>query len=207
MNVLVLSPHTDDGEYGCGGSIARFVSEGKNVFYTAFSTAEKSVPSEYPKDILRSEVKEATGVLGIKEENLVLFNYAVREFPANRQLILDDVLALKKEFKPDMVMLPSTCDTHQDHQVIVQEGFRAFKDITMIGYEVPRNNLDFSTNVFVTLTEKVLQLKLKSVGCYRSQMGRPSSSVEFYESLARIRGVQIGVEYAEVFEAIRWVMK
>ena len=207
MNVLVLSPHTDDGEYGCGGSIARFVSEEKDVFYVAFSMAKKSVPSEYPQDILRSEVKEATSVLGIKEKNLILFDYAVREFPDNRQSILDDILSLKKEFKPDMVLLPSTCDTHQDHQVIVQEGFRAFKDATMIGYEVPRNNLDFLTNVFVTLDEKQLQLKLKSVECYRSQMGRLASSAEFYESLARVRGVQVGVKYAEVFEAIRWVMK
>jgi len=136
----------------------------------------------------------------------MLFNYAVREFPANRQSILDDILALKKEFKPDMIMLPSTCDTHQDHQVIVQEGFRAFKNVTMIGYEVPRNNLDFPTNVFVTLSEEQLRLKLKSIECYHSQMRRPASSVKFYESLARVRGVQVGVEYAEVFEAIRWVM-
>jgi len=207
MRILILSPHTDDGEYGCGGSIARFVLEGKDIFYVAFSTAEKSVPLGYPQDVLCSEVKEATGVLGILEKNLILFNYAVREFSANRQSILDDILTLKKEFNPDMVMLPSTCDTHQDHQVIVQEGFRAFKNVTMIGYEVPRNNLDFSTNVFVTLSEKQLQLKLKAVECYRSQMGRPSSSVGFYESLARVRGVQVGVEYAEVFEAIRCVMK
>jgi len=207
MNILVLSPHTDDGEYGCGGSIARFVSEGKDVFYVAFSAAEKSVPSEYPQDILRSEVKEATSVLGIKEKNLILLDYAVREFPDNRQSILDDILSLKKEFKPDMVLLPSTCDTHQDHQVIVQEGFRAFKDATMIGYEVPRNNLDFPTNVFVTLNKEQLRLKLKSVECYRSQMGHPASSMEFYECLARVRGTQVGVEYAEVFEAIRWVMK
>ena len=69
MRILILSPHTDDGEYGCGGSIARFVLEGKDVFYVAFSTAEKSVPSEYPRDILRSEVKEATRVLNNRGES------------------------------------------------------------------------------------------------------------------------------------------
>ncbi len=207
MNILVLSPHTDDGEHGCGGSIARFISEGKNVFYVAFSTAEKSVPPEYPRDILKSEVKEATKVLGIKETALILFDYEVRDFPAHRQEILEDIIHLKIDLKPDMVMLPSTCDTHQDHQVIAQEGFRAFKDVTMIGYEAPRNNLSFPTNVFVALTEKDIRLKMKAVGCYRSQMGRAGSSAEFYENLARIRGVQVGVEYAEAFEAIRWVMR
>ena len=205
MNILVLSPHTDDGEFGCG-SIARFVSEGKNVFYVAFSIAEKSVPPEYPHDILSFEVKEAMKVLGIKEENLILLTYVVREFPANRQSILDDILAIKQDFKPGMVMLPSTHDTHQDHQVIAQEGFRAFKDVTMMGYEQPRNNLSFPTNVFVTLTERDIQLKIKAIKCYESQVGRIASSVEHYENLAKIRGMQVGVEYAEVFEAIRWVM-
>lgn len=206
MNILVLSPHTDDGEYGCGGSIARFISEGKDVFYVAFSTAEKSVPPEFPQDILSSEVKEATKTLGIKEGNLVLLTYDVRDFPANRQSILDDILAIKQDFKPDMVMLPSTCDTHQDHQVIAQEGFRAFKDVTMMGYEQPRNNLSFPTNVFITLTEGDIQLKMKAIGCYRSQLGRPAGAAEYYKDLAKIRGMQVGVEYAEVFEAIRWVM-
>lgn len=208
MNVLILSPHTDDGEFGCGGSIARFISEGKKVFYAAFSIAERSVPPKYPRDILKNEVKEATGVLGIRKENLILFDYITREFPSSRQSILDDILILKKKLKPDMVMLPSTYDTHQDHQVIVQEGFRAFKNVTMMGYEMPRNNLSFPTNVFVAFKERELRLKIKAIECYRSQAKKhlPSPN-ELYEMLARLRGAQVDLEYAEVFEAIRWVMK
>ncbi len=41
QRILVLAPHTDDGEFGCGGSIAKFIEAGKEVFYAAFSTAEK----------------------------------------------------------------------------------------------------------------------------------------------------------------------
>ena len=41
MRILVLAPHTDDGEFGCGGSIARFASEGNEVHYVAFSAAER----------------------------------------------------------------------------------------------------------------------------------------------------------------------
>ena len=39
--VLVLAPHTDDGELGCGGAISNFLDSGKKVFYVAFSSAEK----------------------------------------------------------------------------------------------------------------------------------------------------------------------
>lgn len=38
---LILAPHTDDGEFGCGGSIVRLLEEKSEIFYAAFSTAEK----------------------------------------------------------------------------------------------------------------------------------------------------------------------
>ena len=205
--ILVLAPHTDDGEFGCGGSISKWVNEGKEVYYVAFSSAEKSVPKEMPKDILKKEVQEATKVLGIKKNNLILFDYPVREFPEYRQQILEDMIRLGNELKPELVLLPSTTDTHQDHQTISQEGFRAFKKISMIGYEMPYNNLNFSTNLFVALEERYLNQKIEALKSYRSQAGRIYATDDFVRSLARVRGTQIGIEYAEVFEVIRWVIK
>ena len=52
-NILVLAPHTDDGELGLGGTISRLIEDGKKVTYVAFSTAQQSVPEGFPKDILR----------------------------------------------------------------------------------------------------------------------------------------------------------
>jgi len=205
--VLVLAPHTDDGEFGCGGSVVRLIEEKSEVFYVAFSAAEKSVPPDFPKNILKEEVKEATAKLGIKEQNLILFEYEVRKFPSFRQKILDDMIGLNNEIKPDVVFLPSTRDTHQDHKVITEEGFRAFKRITMLGYEVPWNNLTFDTNAFIFLEERHIERKLDSLNCYISQLGRNYATAEFIRSLAITRGTQIGARFAEVFEAIRWVLK
>jgi LmbE family N-acetylglucosaminyl deacetylase len=205
--ILVLAPHTDDGEFGCGGSTNKWIEEGKEVYYVAFSTAGKSVPKEMPKDILKKEVREATKILGIPSNNLILFDYEVRDFPSVRQNILEDMVRLGKELKPDVVLLPSTLDTHQDHQVISQEGFRAFKKTTMLGYEVPWNNLTFNTNAFVFLEERHLEKKLASLNCYLSQFGRHYATAEFIKSLAITRGTQIGAKYAETFEVIRWVLR
>lgn len=77
-NVLILAPHTDDGELGLGGTINKLITEGKQVTYVAFSTAEESVPQGFPKDILKTEVRNATAKLGIKSENLIIYNYQVR---------------------------------------------------------------------------------------------------------------------------------
>ena len=53
-NILVLAPHTDDGELGLGGTISKLIELGKKVTYVAFSTAQQSVPEGFPKDILKN---------------------------------------------------------------------------------------------------------------------------------------------------------
>lgn len=121
--VLVLCPHADDAELGCGGTLARFIEEGKEIFCVAFSTYEKYVRGEFSGDILKTEIEEATKILGIKPKNLTLFDYETRLFPTFRQSILDNLIRLRKQLKPDLVILPSTHDIHQDHQVISQKEF------------------------------------------------------------------------------------
>ncbi|MBP2662115.1 MAG: LmbE family protein [Firmicutes bacterium] len=203
--VLVLAPHTDDGEFGCGGSIIKLIARGYRVVYVAFSAAEQSVLPQFPRDILRHEVVEATRTLGIKESDCLVFDFAVRKFPELRQEILEKMVLLNKEYQPDIVFLPSMQDTHQDHLVIAQEGFRAFKKTTMFGYEVPWNNLDFRTTCFYVLDETQLQTKIKALQCYRSQQHRSYVTEEFIRSLAITRGTQISQRYAEVFEVVRLI--
>jgi N-acetylglucosamine malate deacetylase 1 len=203
--VLVLAPHTDDAEFGCGGTIARFVAEGKEVFQVAFSAAEASLPNGSPPDLLRQEIRNAVRALGMHEKRLTVLNYPVRQFPLHRQEILDDMIRLQRDIRPDRLLLPSTNDTHQDHQIIAHEGFRAFKHTTMLGYEVPWNNLTFTTSGFVFLQEEHLKRKLAAIACYESQSERPYASAEFIRSWAITRGMQIRSRYAEAFEVVRWV--
>lgn len=205
--ILILAPHTDDGEFGCGGSMNKWIEEGKEIHYVAFSSAEKSVPEGMPKSILKDEVKNATKILGIPSDKLILFTYPVRDFPRYRQDILENMIQLGSELEPEIVLLPSTLDTHQDHQVIMQEGFRAFKKTTMLGYEIPWNNLTFNTNAFIFLEQRHLDAKINALKCYISQLGRSYVTEEFVRSLATTRGGQIGTKYAETFEVIRWIIK
>lgn len=205
--ILVLGPHTDDGEFGCGGSMARFIEEGKDVYYATFSCAEESVPEGLPKDILLTEVKKASQVLGVKKDNLLIFRYKVRKFAEQRQEILEDLVKLNREIKPDLVLMPSRNDLHQDHYTIAMEGLRAFKFTSILAYEMPWNNITFETRSFVYLQESHVQTKLKSLQCYRSQIGRKYANAEYILGLARTRGVQIGVEFAETFDIMRWIIK
>lgn len=202
---MVLAPHTDDGEFGCGGTIARLIEEENEVYYMAFSACQQSVLPQFPPDILVKEVKEAAAILGVKKENLILLDYEVRTFNYKRQEILDDILKVKAEVKPDVVFLPSIRDIHQDHFTITNEGIRAFKFSSILCYELPWNNFSFDTTAFFRLSDRHVEIKCKALSAYKSQAHRSYANVEFIQSLARVRGVQSGNELAEVFEIIRWV--
>lgn len=205
-NVLVLAPHTDDGELGAGGFIAKLIEKGIEVTYVAFSTAEESVPDHLPRDILKTEVRAATENLGIDPNNLIIFNYQVRKLNYARQEILESLIKIKKDNCYDLVLMPSLKDIHQDHTTVAQEGLRAFKNTSILGYELIWNNLSFDTTCFVKLEEKHVEAKFNALQCYESQAGRDYMSRDFIFSLAKTRGVQIGAEYAESFEVIRWVI-
>ena len=206
-NVYILAPHTDDGELGAGGTISKLIELGANVYYFAFSTAEQSVPEGFPKDILKTEVLDATSKLGIKKENVIIYNYEVRKLNYARQEILEDLIKHRKNLKPDLVFMPSLNDIHQDHSTIAQEGLRAFKNTTILGYELIWNNLTFDTTSFIKLEKRHIQAKSDALKEYKSQGERDYMSEEFIFSLARTRGVQIGTQYAESFEVIRWVIE
>lgn len=203
--VLVLAPHTDDGEFGCGGTICKLIDDNE-IYYTAFSACQKSVPPPFDSDVLLKEVKAATSVLGIKKENLILLDYDVRTFNYRRQDILDDILKIKKEISPDIVFMPSIHDIHQDHYTITNEGIRAFKFSSVLCYELPWNNFNFNTSCFIKLKDKHLESKCNALAEYKSQAHRPYANSEFITSLAKVRGVQSGHKYAEAFEIIRWLI-
>jgi len=206
MKILVLAPHADDAEMGCGGSIARFLDEGNEVYYGVFSLCDKSLPDECPPGTLRGELLDASSVLGVPEENINVYDYPVRYHPENRQDILEDLVDLKRKLDPDMVFVPSSTDVHQDHHTVYTESLRAFKDTNLLGYECVWNNFALEINGFIHLEDKYMDLKVESVGEYESQKGRHYADEEFLRHLARVRGAQIGVRYAEAFELIRWIM-
>src|SRR5207302_2808134 len=108
--VLVLAPHTDDGEFGCGGTMARLVDAGAEVRYVAFSIATRSLPEGFPPDALAREVREATHELGIPEAQLAVHDFDVRTFPQHRQDILELLIALWEDWRPDAVFQPSVHD-------------------------------------------------------------------------------------------------
>lgn len=203
--VVIFAPHTDDGEFGCGATINKLITNGKEVHYVAFSACEQSVLPNFPSDILITEVKAATSVLGIDKSNLHLLNFEVRTFNYRRQDILDFMIRFREEFSPDLILIPSINDLHQDHSTISIEAIRAFKFSNILSYEMPWNNLNFNTAFFSIVNQNHVSKKVNALLEYKSQMHRPYAKEDFIWSLAKVRGVQINSPFAEVFEVIRLI--
>ena len=194
--VMVLSPHTDDGELGAGGTIAKLVENGSELTYFAFSA---------PKKVLREECTKALNVLGLK--NFKIFDFKVRHFPTYRQKILEILFDYNKRNKLDLILTPSTNDLHQDHQTVTNEALRAFKHSTILGYELPWNNIVFRENCFVILEENHVHKKIEALWNYKSQISRRHYfDKEYLMGLTRSRGAQIEEKYAEAFEVIKLVI-
>jgi LmbE family N-acetylglucosaminyl deacetylase len=202
---LVLAPHTDDGEFGCGGTMARLVEEGCEVRYVAFSIATRSLPPGFAPDTLAKEVRAATAELGVSGEGLTVHDFDVRTFPQHRQDILELLVELWEDWRPDVVFQPSHHDVHQDHQTIAQEGLRAFKRTTILGYEIPWNNYDFSYGCYVALEQRHLERKVAAVRHYASQQHRRYANADYIWNLARVHGTNVNRDYAEVFQVYRIV--
>jgi LmbE family N-acetylglucosaminyl deacetylase len=135
-----------------------------------------------------------------------LMDYDVRRFKEFRQNILEDLIRLRSEINPDLVFLPASQDIHQDHQAISEEGFRAFKNASVLGYELPWNNTSFNTDTIMEITEMNLNTKIEALKAYQSQRHRNYFNEDFIRGLAKVRGVQSGKQLAEAFETFRWFL-
>lgn len=195
MKYLFLSPHTDDAELGCGATMARLAEGGHTVIVIAFSWCNN--------EGLIKEYKDSCRSIGVNIRNY--HDFTVRKFSEERQQILDSMISMRDQINPDVVFIPSSSDFHQDHKVIYEEGIRAFKHSTIYCYELPWNNLSFNATAFFKVTGDQLQKKVEALMKYESQKHRNYMNADFVKSLAKVRGVQAGCEYAEAFEVKRLI--
>lgn len=198
--IFAIAPHVDDVELGAGGTIYQL---GKNntIFYIGLS-----LPPLVNRDVLLAEFNESAKLLGIRSENIILKDYDPRNLFDVRMDILQFFFDLNKLYKPDLVFIPNSMDIHQSHEVVFAEGRRAFKYSSILGYELPWNSFDFKMDVFIELSSESVEAKVKAINAYETQKSRMFFSNNIVADLARVRGKQIGKEYAECFEVIRMIL-
>ncbi len=223
--VLVVAAHPDDEVLGCGGTMANYSGNGNNVYVLVLgegitSRDEKRDMLKRDKEIikLRAQLKKASEILGVKET-------FVYDFPDNRfdtvplLDIIKTVESVVDKVKPDIVYTHHSGDLNIDHQITFKAVLTACRPISadrasnIYSYEVPSstewamdNSKYFMPNYFVnigsTINNKVRALKAYSWEICDFPHPRSEKAVK---TLARNRGISVGIEYAEAFEVIRQV--
>jgi LmbE family N-acetylglucosaminyl deacetylase len=193
MTVLFLGAHADDPEISAGATMDKFHRLGYRIVYIAFSWCGK--------EELMTECKRATTVLGVTDRRIL--GYQHRNFPAQRQEILQDMIKYRELYKPDKVFTHSPSDVHQDHRTVAEETLRAFKTEEILAYDQVWNNQAQNLSCPSEVTDQNIKNKLEAMSQYESQKNRSYCNPEFIKGLARVRGVQFQVPFAEAFEVLR----
>ena len=203
--IIVLSPHPEDGEIGCGGLVQKLNVNNSKCWYVCFTDAALSTKKPFKPTAQMQEMLKSTKIIGFKRDNIIKFNFPVRSFSYHRQEILDHLYKLNKKIKPDLVLCHSRHDTHQDHGTITTEAIRAFKMTSILGYELPWNHFDFKAGLYVELSKKMANKKCLAISSYKSRSYRPYLKKKRLMELMGMRGLQIEKDYAEAFEIIRLI--
>ena len=207
--VLAISPHTDDVELSCGGSVAELIAHGCRVYYVGLSDCQETLKNtRFPLDTLAKECKTALKILGVKKGNISIFQHKNRFYCEEPKKIFETLEKLRESIRPDLVLIPDVSQTHQDHKTVAEQAISVFRRKTSIlSYEQPWNDLQFTPNFFIKLSEKSLSLKMKAIKAYRTQFAfkRGYLSKEFIYGLAATRGTQIDAQYAEGFRVVKLI--
>jgi len=199
MKVLAIGAHPDDIEFGCGGTLIKYVKAECDVFLLVLTDGSFG---GNPK-IRRSEQQEAARFIGA--HRILWGNFRDTELINNRQLIHKIDRAIQK-IKPDIVFLNYPEDVHQDHRAASHAGVSATRYIKeVLFYEVPTTQ-HFEPDIFIDI-QSVLDKKLKLLKIHSSQVDKTKvkslTILESAQSCANFRGYQGRVKYAEGFKALR----
>ncbi len=196
--ILALSPHFDDALLGAGGTLSRFIEEGKEIWYVVFSWLDQGFEM--------AEIENSILTLGIKRDHIIIWDYPVRRFFEKRQEILEDLIKLRSTIAPDLILCHCSDDRHQDHEIVRQEAFRAFKEHSIWGYELPWNTRHFKADIFISLYRRNIEKKIKALKCIESQQDKRYYNPKRREANAIAMGEKINQDFAEVFENISQVI-
>lgn len=197
-SVLFLGAHPDDIELGCGALLHHIVNQ-TEVLCVTLSDNRKNPDLKN----LKEEHYQAMEVLGVPQEKVVFGPFTTRVFPDARQEILEYFLKLRREFGPDLIFVHSKQDIHQDHLTMTDEALRAFRGITVLGFDVVRSSYGFFPHFLVEVSEEDVNKKIEALSCYETYRDRYYFNSELTRSIMVRHGALAERPFAEGFDILR----
>lgn len=199
-SLLFLGAHPDDIELGCGAFISDMVAKA-DIHCMTFSDNQKNPDLQH----LVGEHYDSMHQLGLSDDQIELGQFETRRFPDFRQEILEKMLALRRQYQPEIVFVHTAQDIHQDHQTVTQEATRAFRGTTVLGFDVLRSSYGFFPHFLAEVTEQSVENKIAALNKYSTYSNRYYFSPEIIRATAIRHGALAERPYAEGFDIIRIV--
>jgi LmbE family N-acetylglucosaminyl deacetylase len=197
-SVLFLGAHPDDIELGCGALLHQIVDQ-TDILCVTLSDNQKNPDLKDLKD----EHYQAMQVLGVPREKVIFGPFTTRVFPDARQEILEYFLKLRREFGPDLIFVHSRQDVHQDHLTMTDEALRAFRGITVLGFDVVRSSYGFFPHFLAEVREEDVNKKIEALACYETYRDRYYFNSELTRSIMVRHGALAERPFAEGFDILR----
>lgn len=216
MKILVFAPHNDDEVLGVGGTIAKYVDEGHEVYVCEVTSGKDQKRLEN----IKNEALQAHKILGVKETIFLdLPVVALADIPTKE--LNKSIHEVVQKVKPDIAFIPHKGDMHLDHKMVAEaamvalrpvdspqlKAIYAYETLSETEWNIPSADNLFVPNVWIDITSTI-EKKLQSMACYKSQLFEfpHPRSLEAIESLSKLRGSTICVHNAESFMLIRSII-
>jgi LmbE family N-acetylglucosaminyl deacetylase len=196
--VLLIGAHPDDIELGCGALIHQIASQTELLCVTLSDNQKNPLLKDVVDEHYRS-----MAVLGVPREKIVLGPFTTRIFPDARQDILEYFLKLRCDFDPDLIFVHSRQDVHQDHNTITDEALRAFRGITVLGFDVVRSSYGFFPHFLAEVSEADVSAKIEALSQYETYRDKYYFNSELTRSIMVRHGALAERPFAEGFDILR----
>lgn len=203
--ILCIGAHCDDIEIGCAGTLLQLQKSSANISIDWVILTGN--------DLRRAEASRAMRrIVGTKHRGQLLFgDFPDARLPAVYGPLKDFFDTLRGHLRPDMVFCHAGTDAHQDHRLISELVWGAFRDHLILEYEIVKWDGDLATpNMYVPLTRGIAKKKVDTLmRVYGSQRSRDWFTEDTFLSMMRIRGIECRAAsgYAEAFHLHKGVLE
>jgi len=193
--VLCIGAHADDIEIGCGGTLLNWLEEGQAIdVYWVVLGAEGRRAEEAALSAQRF-------LAGARNQTVVVKGFRDSYFPYVGGEIKEYFAELRSQVEPDAIFTHRRDDAHQDHRLVAELTWCAFRDHLILEYEIPKYEGDLGhPNVYVPLAESVCRRKIHMLmESFPTQRTKPWFTEDLFWGLMRLRGSECNspTRYAE----------
>jgi len=224
IDIMVISAHPDDAEFGVAGTVAKWTGQGKSVLYVVCTsgdkgTSDRSLTPENLVGIREQEQRDAAALLGVRD--VVFLKYRDQELEETPEFRKDIVRQIRR-FRPRTIVTSDPYRRyiwHRDHRIVGQvtldavfpyaRDFMAYPDLIDEGLEPHKvseilfyaaEDINFRSDITDTFQQKLAALR-----CHKSQVRE--FGVDNLESWLRNRCRQMAegetFELAEAFHRVK----